>query len=907
MNPSRFQQVKAIVLAASELAPAQRTAYLDEACAGDAELRRDVDALLAHDQDEPAILKTEGMGKALGSAAGDRLLGDSLDVLDTHPERIGPYRILEVLGEGGMGVVYRAEQTEPIQREVALKLIRRGLDTGQVVARFAAEQQVLALMDHPNIAKVLDAGSDEVGRPYFVMELVRGVPITEYCAQNDLSVAGRVELIHAICQAVQHAHNKGIIHRDLKPSNLLVAVQDGRPTPKVIDFGIAKALEESDFADSELGRAARDQQLQLTREGSPIGTIRYMSPEQARGVSSEIDVRSDIYSLGAIMYELLTGAVPFETTDGSLLAQVRLVCEQPPRPFKAVAPAGRHLDADLETIVRKALEKDPADRYQSAATLAGDIERYRSSQPILARPPSAVYQLRKLISRNKIPSFLVAGIVLMIIGASIWMSVLYLRSEANLRRALTAEGESENVTEFMIELFDVSHPAIARGDTITAREILDRGAEKIELELIDQPEIQARLMQTMGLVYGGLGIYDKSGSLLEGALAKSRETAETGTLAEAELLSDLANHYRIEAKIPEAEAAYQRTLEIRRQSLPPDDPLIAAALANLGWIHALQDRYDEARQTLTEAVTMLEQPTSPLSRIESLELASALNNLAIVYQEQGHFDRADTLFRRSMVMRDQLLLPDSQEIAESLQNLGSLYLAQRRYADAEPLLNRAIGIEERILGPVHPDLAASLINLAVVHRRLGRFEQAERLLQRALAIQERVFGPDHLTVSYSLNNLSFLYRTIGRFAEAEAALRRSLEIKRELLKAEHTSIATALNNLGELSVLQEHFAGSDTLFRQAHAIRKAAYGEEDFRTAQPLHNLGAWYLATGDLAAAEPLLLRALAVRDAARGPVHYRIAESLESCAELMYKLERGTQADSMLARATDIRAQLE
>ena len=432
MNPERYARLKEIALTAADLPPASRDSYLERACGTDSGLRREVDGLLAHQEDDPVPRRSD-VGRLVAEALEARPLERRVS---RHPERVGPYQILGVLGEGGMGTVYRAEQTHPLRREVALKLIRRGLDSAGLVARFETERQILARMEHPNIAQVLDAGEDESGHPYFVMAFVRGVPITDWAQKAELDVRDRVRLFLGVARAVRHAHRRGIIHRDLKPSNVLVALIQGQAIPKVIDFGVAKAVDDPEFRETF-----------RTRTGQLLGTLEFMSPEQARGDIDAIDVRSDIYSLGALLHELLTGEPPIGLRDLPLHEAIREITEAPPRRLRSSGTTGPgRIDSDLETIVGKCLEKEADRRYSCATDLADDIERWLDSRPILARPPSTIYQVRKLVARNRGAFALAALTVVFLLVYGVTVSV-----QLGLQTKERARAEAEAVFNWFME------------------------------------------------------------------------------------------------------------------------------------------------------------------------------------------------------------------------------------------------------------------------------------------------------------------------------------------------------------------------------------------------------------------------------------------------------------------------
>jgi serine/threonine protein kinase len=518
---------------------------------------------------------------------------------DETARQIGPYRLLDKLGEGGMGEVWLAEQTEPVKRKVALKLIKQGMDTKQVVARFEAERQALAMMDHPAIAKIYDAGATPRGRPYFAMEYVQGLPITEHCDRHTLTNRQRLELFLQVCEGVQHAHHKAVIHRDLKPSNVLVSILDDKPVPKVIDFGVAKAT----------AQRLTDRTMH-TQLGVLIGTPAYMSPEQAEMTGQDIDTRTDVYALGVMLYELLVGALPFDSEEFQrvgLEAIVRKIREDdPPKPSTRLSTLGKHstesavrrrtefpalrreLSGDLDWITMKALEKDRKQRYSSLQEFAADIERYLTDQPVLASPPSAAYRARKFVKRHTWGVVAATAVALVLPAITLVMTIQAGRiaSERDRANAEAARANQEaeakgQVSEFLKDLFTVSDPGEARGNSITARELLDKGAEKIEGMVEEQPETGAELMDTMGTVYQKLGLYPQAEPLLERALAERRRVLGEDHPDTLGSMNHLADLYGDQGRHDEAEPLLLEALETSRRVLGDDHPYTASTLYNL--------------------------------------------------------------------------------------------------------------------------------------------------------------------------------------------------------------------------------------------------------------------------------------------------------------------------------------
>jgi serine/threonine protein kinase len=586
--------IHAIFCAAIEIAaPEERERFVEQACGEDRELRSRVQTLLGAYSRAGSFLESAAPGLTNLTqriAAEHSFAEHSFHV--TVGSNIGGYRVLKQIGEGGIGAVFLAEQSHPVRRNVALKVIKLGMDTQQVIARFEAERQALAMMNHPHIAKVFDAGSTEFGRPYFVMELVDGIPITDYCDQNRLNVRQRQELFIQVCQAVQHAHQKGLIHRDIKPSNVLVSTMDDRPVAKVIDFGIAKAT----------GANSSDKTL-FTEWRQLVGTLEYMSPEQADG-SLDIDTRTDVYSLGVVLYELLTGTTPFEgrelraKTYEEIQRTIRDV--EPPKPSTRLSKTRspdlaarrrvepRQLNAsirgELDWIVMKCLEKDRARRYESAAALAADIFHHLADEPVAAAAPSRTYRLRKFVRRNKVPVFaataVVVALVAGVIGTTAGLIIARQQRAVAQKRAQEARDQAsiaQAVSQFQADMLASADPRKLLGNKVTVLQVVTAAVKELdEGKLEDQPLVEAAVRETIGNTLQSLGSYDEAEPNLRKALELRRKYSTSGPIAAA--AGNLGSAVQAQGKLAEAELLFREALEIQRRSLPPEPLHLSIAL-----------------------------------------------------------------------------------------------------------------------------------------------------------------------------------------------------------------------------------------------------------------------------------------------------------------------------------------
>ncbi len=701
--PSHAKQI--FLDAIEKYTPDQWPGYLEEACGEDAALRRRVEVLLeAHRSDaslldEPAI---EIEATIEHSPLAERPGVD-----------IGPYKLLEQIGEGGFGVVFLAEQTRPVRREVAMKVVKAGMDTKEVIARFEAERQALAMMDHPNIAKVLDAGTTESGRPYFVMELVQGIPINEYCDQCKLTTRERLELFVLVCQAVQHAHQKGVIHRDIKPSNVLIAMQDGTPTPKIIDFGVAKAINQR-LTENTL----------KTRFAQIIGTPLYMSPEQAELSPLGVDTRSDIYSLGVLLYELLTGTTPFEKDrlQSASFDELRQIIreEEPPRPSTRISTlsadlastvADRHrtdvrqlqqtVRGDLDWLVMKAMEKDRNRRYESASSLARDVERYLFDEPVEACPPSTIYLLRKFVRRNKpaIATLAIVTIALLIGSGLAWWQAIRASVERNRAVAAEAAAEAEaarsvQVARFLQDMLAAAGPSVARGrDATLLREVLAQTSERVAQDLKGQSEVQGDLWYTLGITYQDIGDHRLAVDMLQHAVTSYRKSPGQPNTKLARSLARLGFSQSYLEKVSEGKANAQQGLDMARSFQDQEaltECLYYRARASAYWGMGDAEAIPFLRELLALYRKKVDDPVAMATCIRML----ASSSLDVT--------EAENLMREAHEIFLKHLGEDAPKTLDAIWGLGQVILDDGRATEAEPLLRQSLEQWPAILGTSHP-------------------------------------------------------------------------------------------------------------------------------------------------------------------------------------------------------------
>jgi eukaryotic-like serine/threonine-protein kinase len=741
MTPERWQLIQDLLERVLSQVPEERSAFLNRTCSSDSDLRREVETLLASSDNvrssfleflPPSVLKAVRGENDIELAA-----TQSMDARDASRSAIGHYHLVRRIGEGGMGEVWLAEQRQPVHRWVALKLIKSGLNSRDAVTRFESERQALALMDHPAIAKVFDAGATPQGAPYFAMEYVAGIPITDYCDEHRLSTPERLELFIQVCEGVQHAHQKAIIHRDLKPPNILVAEVDGKALPKIIDFGVAKALTEN-----------LTKQAMLTRTGVLVGTPEYMSPEQASSAGQDIDTQTDVYSLGAVFYELLSGARPISSRNVELEEFLRRLREEdPPKPsakFSTQPPATstgvahkrrtdpqalvRQLRGELDSIALKALDKDRARRYISASEFAADIRRYLNHEAVLAVPPSLAYQARKFARRHRAA----------LATATAFAMVLMAAATVSIRQSLRANREAamaDAVNDFLQNDLLAQAGASAQSEQnfkpdphLEVRTALDRAALRIEGKFAKQPEVEASIRDTIGWAYVDLGLYPDARKQLERALELRQLVLGAEEVKTLETMTRLGVVALQEGKYAEAEALDSRALVAQRRVLGAENPDTLASMNNLAWVYGDEDKQALAEPLITQAVEIRKRKLGP----EHPQTLASMMNLFLIYNDEGKYAQAETLGVETLKIAKRVMGSENPFTLTVMNNLALVYDKEGKEEQAEGMYIQALEIRKRVSGPEHPYTALLVYNLACVAARRGDEGRAIALLSQSV-------------------------------------------------------------------------------------------------------------------------------------------------------------------------------
>ncbi len=842
MTPERYQRIKELFARVCDLPPGQRAAFLEQACGDDDDLRHEVETLLAHDDRTLPVKQRFSAAAALGlTGEQPRPPPQRGAPADPLPAQIGEFRIIRLIGQGGMGTVYEAEQSNP-RRTIALKVIRPGIASEQVLRRFRFEAAVLGRLQHPGIAQIYQAGTATVrltdGRtveqPFFAMEYIRGRPLDEYAAARGLGTRARLGLLARICDAVHHAHQKGVIHRDLKPGNILV---DERGQPKILDFGVARVTD----ADVQMTT------LQ-THVGQLIGTLPYMSPEQIAGDPHELDTRSDVYALGVICYQLLTGRLPCDLQGKTIPEAARLVAEAEPLPLSAV---NRVFRGDLNTIVSKALEKDRRRRYQSACDLANDIRRFLADQPISARPATTMYQLRKFAQRNKAMVTVVVVAFVALVGALLrvtWERDRAIRAEQLAQQRLARiETETQNIrviNQFINDMLSAADPG-HDGRDVRVADVLDRAAAGLAAQFENQPEVEAALRNTIGVTYTSLGLYQ------------------------------------------DAEPHLRRALALRRAALGEDDAQTLDSMTSLAGALKELGRLDEAEGLIRTTLAAARARRGP----EDVETLRAANNLADILLKQGRLREAEQTWAAALAVQRRVLQRNDPLLLQTTNNLAQLLKRTNRPAEAEPLLRAALALQIENAGEEHPDTLVFMNNLSLVLQALGKLDEAEDILRKVIAIRRRTLG-DHPATFTAISNLSRLISKRGRPAEAEEPARQALAGFEQYLGAENRMTLIARNNLASLLDELGRHDEADPLYRETLAVAKRALPPGHYMTLIFKRNHGGCLTALGRYQQAEPLLLSSYTGLKSALGPDNQHTRQALDNLITLYDRWGRPDEA---------------
>jgi eukaryotic-like serine/threonine-protein kinase len=944
VDTERWHRVESIYHDALDEEPSRRAAYVQQACGGDEALRQEVLSLLAESDGAVSFLEEPAMKVAARALADSGDASGLAAASGPHPAFIGRYRVIRLLGEGGMGRVYEAEQEQP-RRIVALKIIRPGLTTPERLRRFRHESQALGRLQHPGIAQIYEANTADTGfgpQPYFAMELVRGPSLDEYAATHPMNTRQKLALMGRICDAVQHAHERGLIHRDLKPGNILI---DETGQAKILDFGVARVTE------------SEGQPTLQTEVGQIVGTLAYMSPEQVVGDSQNIDPRSDVYSLGVILYELLSGRPPYNVRGRQVHEAVQTIRQEDPTALSSVS---RNFRGDVETIVGKALEKDRARRYGSAAALAADIQRYLSDEPILARPPSTGYQLQKFARRHRgLVGGTAAVFVVLVAGIAV-STALAIRAHraekaaiesrdraveaeqqtrmqrdrataaeqmATQQRDLAVIAQKEAVSQQKRALDEKARAddqaATAKAESnflendllgqagaraqiragakpdpdLRVRTALDRAAAHINGKFDKQPLVEASLQLTIGKAYRDLGVYPEAQQHIERAIELRRHAL--GEENPDTLLSkrDLAALFASQGKFTQSATLYNQVLEVQRRVLGNDHRDTVETLFELAVVY--DSAGDVARaEPLLDLVLQTQTRVLGKESIDTLETAARLAGL---YVGRREYARAEPLMTQTLETQRRVLGDDHPDTLLSMQGLAMLYMNENKYAQAEPLLAKALEVQRHDLGDENRETIYGMKMLAYLYDLEGKYGPCEEFYARALDVERRTLGEEHVDTLATMQNLASVYQEDGKYKEAEPMAIKTLEIRRRLLGDEGRDTLASMNNLANLYFSEGKYSQAEPLYTRVLDVRRRVLGDKDRQTLNSMNNLSELYKVQGKYAEAEPLLTTALAARQSLLGGENSATLESMRTLG-VLYRLEgRYGEAETLLTNALE------
>lgn len=894
MDQQQWEKINNIVDTALELTKEERDTYIEEQCKGDKQLRQEVTVLIdAIEQSE-----TESFLEDLGDYQ-QQLAQEVLneDIAEKDAALIGTtidsYELIELIGHGGMGSVFLAKRAdEAYDQRAAFKVLRRGLHTPSNVARFKRERQILAKLNHPNIARLLDGGLTPEGLPYFVMEYIEGKPLYKYCNQHLLSIEERIHLFKSICHAVQHAHKNTIIHRDLKPSNILVT-EEGEV--KILDFGIAKILEPKD----------PDQPPYQTQTGTRLLSFRYAAPEQIE--NQIITTATDIYTLGIVFYELLCGVHPFDLERKKMTEIEKLIRTksplslpekflQLPEDIRQKEARFRHttssslsqsLKGDLDAIVLKALRKEPEERYDSIEQFLEDLRRYEQSKPIIARKDTLRYKTKKFVKRHQSELAATVGFILLIVS---FTAIYTWRITQERNKARLQAEKAQETSEFLVNLFSASNPAETHGETVPVKSILEEGLNQID-QLNEQPEVQSQMLHTMGKVYTNLGEYDRAEMLLERALNIQTNIDGQFNTEVASIYNDLGGLHQKAQEIQQAEPFYAKALNIRKKIVGPNDIRYAETLSDLGALMRFKGNLDSAAVLYNRALEIRQTNLIP----NHPDIANSLNNLGVLEKSNGNLETAKQYYQEALEIRRNHFGDIHPKVANVKNNLAVLYRTKGEFDLAETYYTETLKIRRQVYGQNHPLTAQSLNNFAgfLIDRRA--YDQAETYYRQALKVRKKLLGPSHIQTGTAYNNLANALFEKSQLDSAEHAYRNALDIYSSSLGKNHRYVGIVKSNLAKTLTAKNDLKTADKIFKEALAIMRDSYDSENISFANLYNYRAKLELKRKEISQAKDLLEDALEIRKEIQGTEHPDFQQNIKQLSSVYQQLGYQSRADSL------------